>query len=331
MAGIRVHRWRGAAAVTLAAGDLTATFLPDVGMLGTSFTWREHEFLALPGGIAGGHTTGLPLLHPWANRLARRRYVAAGVAVDLRRIDLLTDSNGLPIHGTMLGQAGWTIVSMAGGGRRPRFTARFDYGAPPDLLAAFPFPHVVDVTVALGGGELAVTTTVTPSAGPVPISFGWHPYLRLPGPRSTWRLALPEREELVLNARSIPTGRRVHRAAEDEPIGDRTADVGFALDADGRFAVESRAVRLDVAFDSGYPLGQLWVPPGRRFCCIEPMTAPTNALGADGYALATPEAPYSATYVLRPGSSSAAAAASRRPRPPTDARSVSYTHTSARL
>jgi galactose mutarotase-like enzyme len=313
MAAIRVHRWRGAAAVTLGSEDLTATFLPEDGMLGTSLRWRDQEFVALPQSIRGGHTTGLPLLHPWANRLAGRRYVAAGVAVDLRRLELHTDGNGLPIHGTMLGQPGWTIVSMAATRRRATLTAQFDYTAHPELLAAFPFPHVIDLTVVLGAAELAVTTTVRPLDGPVPISFGWHPYFQLPGPRSGWRLALPERDELVLNARSIPTGRRVHRAAEDEPIGGRTADAGFAFDTERRFALASRGVRLDVAFDAGYPFGQLWLPPGRRFCCLEPMTAPTNALLTDGYPLATPDAPYSATYTLRPGTSLPAAAALRPP------------------
>jgi galactose mutarotase-like enzyme len=306
MAAIRVHRWRGAAALTLRADDLTATFLPDIGMLGASLMWREQEFVALPHGLAGargGHTTALPLLHPWANRLAGRRYVAAGVAVDLRNRELHTDSNGLPMHGTMLGQPGWTIVSLAARRRRATFTAQFDYAARPDLLAAFPFPHVVELAVVLGGGELAVTTTVRPSDGPVPISFGWHPYFQLPGPRPAWRLRLPDRDELVLNARSIPTGRRAHRSAENDPIGARTADSGFALGGDRRFALESRGVRLDLAFDEGYPFGQLWLPPGRRFCCIEPMTAPTNALLTDAYALATPDAPYSATNRLRPWSS----------------------------
>jgi galactose mutarotase-like enzyme len=59
-------------------------------------------------------------------------------------------------------------------------------------------------------------------------------------------------------------------------------------------------VRLDVTFDAGYSFAQLWVPPGRRFVCIEPMTAPVNALLTDSYALATPGAPYSATYELSP-------------------------------
>src|SRR4029079_16829169 len=83
---VRVHRWRGAAAVTLAAGAVEATFLPELGMTGVSLRWQGQEMVAVPGGpsaLRGSHTAGLPLLHPWANRLAGRRYVAAGTAVDL--------------------------------------------------------------------------------------------------------------------------------------------------------------------------------------------------------------------------------------------------------
>ena len=60
-------------------------------------------------------------------------------------------------------------------------------------------------------------------------------------------------------------------------------------------------MRLDVTFDGGYPFAQLWTPARMGFACIEPMTAPTNALSTDAYALATPGAPYSATFELRPG------------------------------
>src|SRR5258708_4686749 len=94
MATIRIDRRHGAAAVTLSAGDLAATFRPERGGGGAGRGGRGQERAALgggPRGVAGRHTSGLPLLPPWANRLARRRYVAAGVAVDLRGLDLSTD------------------------------------------------------------------------------------------------------------------------------------------------------------------------------------------------------------------------------------------------
>src|SRR5262249_54375678 len=155
-----------------------------------------------------------------------RRYVAAGRTVDLRRLPLHTDGNGLPMHGTMLGRRGWEIVSLDAGRRAARLQARFDYDDP-ELLAAFPFPHVVEIDAEVDGRLLAVTTIVRSGGGPVPIAFGWHDYFQLPGPRRSWRLRLPACEHLALDRRMIPTGRRAPQATEDAPIGDRTFDDGY--------------------------------------------------------------------------------------------------------
>ena len=48
----RVHTWRGEAAVTLAAGDYTTTWLPGCGMLGVSLTHLGDELIALPRSLA---------------------------------------------------------------------------------------------------------------------------------------------------------------------------------------------------------------------------------------------------------------------------------------
>jgi galactose mutarotase-like enzyme len=300
---VRVHRWRGEAAVTLGAGELEATFLPEVGMVGAALRWRGLDLVAFPGGpraTRAHHTNGLPLLHPWANRLAARRYVAAGHPVDLRRLDLHTDSNGLPMHGTMLGRPGWEIVALDAGRRSARLQATFDYGADPDALAAFPFPHVITVDAGLEARQLAVTTTIRPTSGPVPIAFGWHDYFQVPGRRSTWQLRLPARDRLALDRRMIPTGAEQRERAGDERIGDRIVDQGYALGDDRRFALAGRGVHIDVEFDAGYSFGQVWIPPGRTFACIEPMTAPANALRTGDHAIATPDEPYSASYAVRP-------------------------------
>ena len=69
-------------AVTLVAGDLEAVFLPRYGMLGASLRHRHIEILRrvqdLEVAAAKGSTAGIPLLHPWANRLAGPRYRTAG-------------------------------------------------------------------------------------------------------------------------------------------------------------------------------------------------------------------------------------------------------------
>ena len=137
-------------------------------MLGASLRHDGDELLVLPAGLAGyraGHQAGLPLLAPWANRVgARPLSRSPGESVDLEGLDLGTDDNGLPIHGTMTAQAGWEIVRLEPGA----LSVRFDYGARPDLLAAFPFPHeLVDRRlgrrrIPLGHDDRAADRATTP-------------------------------------------------------------------------------------------------------------------------------------------------------------------------
>jgi galactose mutarotase-like enzyme len=301
---IRVGSFDGETSVTLIAGELEATFLPALGLLGASLRHRGEELLALPGGLAGyrdGHVTGLPVLAPWANRLADRHYQAAGVEVDLEGVALHTDPGGLPIHGTLTAHPGWRLELLAAGDDRAVLRAGFDYGAWPELLAAFPFPHLLVVEAAVAGTELAVATTLRPSGGrPVPVAFGWHPYLRLPGPpRSAWRLLLPEREHLELDGRGLPTGIAEHEPAEAEPVGGRSFDDLYALGPERTLGLEAGGRRLLVHYGDGYRYAQVFAPPDGEFVCLEPMTAPTNALGAGTSAAVEPGGAFTARFTLR--------------------------------
>jgi aldose 1-epimerase len=267
-------------------------------MTGVSLRHRGHEHLALPGGLAAlraGATLGLPLLAPWANRLAARRYTAAGVDVDLTGLPLGTDDNGLPIHGLLVGRPGWRVERRREGAGRARFLAAIDVDAP-----AFPFPHRIEVSVSAGGSDLVlVTTVVATGRRAVPVAFGWHPYLRLPGPpRGRWRLRLPARTHLALDDRGIPSGESVTERAEAEPIGRRTFDDLYALKRDRTLALETDDSTIAMRAGSGYSYAQVWVPKGRPFAALEPMTTATNSL-VDGTALLVePGDSYSATFTL---------------------------------
>ena len=222
-------RFRGQPAVRVSSGELTATFLPDLGLTGVSMHCRGREHLALPGGLAAlraGATLGLPLLAPWANRLAAWRYRAAGVDVDLTGRPLGTDGNGLPIHGLLVGRPGWRLGRRSAGEDRAAFAATIDVDDP-----AFPFPHRIEVTVTAHGPQLTLDTTVIPTGPrPVPVAFGWHPYLRLPGTsRRRWRLQLPARTHITLDDRGIPTGGEEAEQHEAERIGRRTFDDLYRL------------------------------------------------------------------------------------------------------
>lgn len=284
----------------IARGSLEATFLPDLGMLGVSLRHRGEELLALPGGLDGyraGAVTGLPLLAPWANRLGERRYEVDGVAVDLSGLELSTDPNGLPIHGTMTAQAGWEVLRA----ERSTLVARFDFGARPDLLASFPFPHTLEISATLEPDALAVATTLTATGDrAVPVGFGYHPYLRLPGlARADVRLSLPERRHLALDDRGLPTGESEDEPAEDLPIGERTFDDHYELGANPLLGLTGGGRRLSLEVGVGYRYGQVFAPPGAEFACLEPMTATVNALLDGGYPRATPGSPFTARFRLQ--------------------------------
>ena len=115
---------------------------------------------------------------------------------------------------------------------------------------------------------------------PVPVAFGWHPYLRLPGtPRSQWHLRLPSRTHLALDDLGLPTGGEEPSRREAEPIGRRTFDDLYLL---------GRERRLALVADDDSSITLRWGPGTRTrrcgyrraepFAALEPMTAATNSL-----------------------------------------------------
>jgi galactose mutarotase-like enzyme len=280
----------------LKAGGTEAAFLPDLGMLGISLRQDGEEVLALPGGLdayRSGHVIGLPLLAPWANRLGGRHYEIAGVAVDLEGVDLHDDGTGLPIHGTMTAQPGWQVEASTESSAR----ARFDYGARADLLRAFPFPHELVLDIELAESRLRVATTIRPTADrPVPVSFGWHPYLVLPNTRTETVLRLPECVHHLLDDRGLPTGRTEPQPPEARALGDRAFDDLFSLGADRHLALETGGRSVAVDMEEGYPFAQVYSPADAPFACLEPMTAPVNALGTGDCRLVEPGDSFSARF-----------------------------------
>jgi len=290
--------------VRLAHDDLEAVFLPAQGMLGASLRHRGVEMLRrvddLPLAAAKGTTAGIPLLHPWANRLDCPRYRAAGrnVQLDPSSPLLHLDANGLPIHGVPWSALAWEVVESAQG----RVSARLAWNRE-DLLAVFPFPHRLEFVATLDRDGLTLETTlVAGSEGLVPVSFGFHPYFGLPDlPRAHWRLTTRAMRRLALDARMIPTGGEEPWDAFDAELGTRGLDDGFRLEGGGAsFWLSGAGRRIRVDFLSGYAYAQLYAPPGQDLIAIEPMTAPTNALccGA-GLTLVAPGERYRAAFRVR--------------------------------
>ena len=301
-AAASVVEFDGHAALTLTAGTTEFTVVPEVGLLGTSLRFAGHEYLALDGGVAAalaGHTTGMPLLAPWANRLSDTWRVGRRV-VDLGGLDLHRDANGLALHGTMIGRPGWELASVR---TTPTVTAsfRFDASAAPTVMASFPFPHELRVTFAVAPGRLVVTTTLA-ATGPraVPVAFGWHPYFVLPGvARDRIRLELPDRRRLVLDDRRLPTGDEVAEPAASLRL-DRGFDDGYRLGRDRRLGLSGGRRRLSVTLDRHYGWAQVYTPPDARSIALEPMTAATDALARGTTPMVPPGEQFTARFAVTP-------------------------------
>jgi aldose 1-epimerase len=289
--------------VELRAGDLVATYAPDAGMVCTSLRHAGDELLAQEEGIEGyverGATFGIPLLYPWANRLGRREFEVMGRRVRLEGSPLVrTEEHGLPIHGLLAASPLWRLEEA----EMSRLRAVLSF-ADGDLLAAFQFPHELELAARLDPTGLAVTTTVRATGDvAVPLAFGYHPYLRLPGvPRERLHLGLPVRRRFVLDERQLPTGAEEAVEPYAGPLGDRIFDDGFGRLVPGApFWLEGDGRRIEVVFEAGYPVAQVFAPPGKDFVCFEPMTAPTNALvTGDRLAAAAPGTSASARFAVR--------------------------------
>ncbi len=272
-------------------------------MVGCSLRHRGNELLGLGGGLAAyldhGAVFGIPLLYPWANRLGGWRYEACGRRVELdRRSPLLHgDDHCLPIHGALAAASSWRLVDSGASS----LVAELDFGAHPELLAVFPFPHLLELAIRLEAGALTVDTTVTARESAVPLSFGFHPYLAPPGDaREDWWVELPARTALELDSFGLPTGGAAELASEAFALGSRTYDDLFAVTPGARFSVAGGGRRLTVELVSSYRYAQIYAPPDQPVICFEPMMAPVDALrGHEGLRSVPPGERACATFALR--------------------------------
>jgi galactose mutarotase-like enzyme len=299
---------QGYPAQTLISHDaeLEASFVPSVGMVGASMKHRGDELLGQRGGLARYEATrstmGIPLLHPWANRLDGLTYTVADRRVEIDPDSPLvkTDPNDLPIHGFLGASPYWDVLEAVGDDTSARLAARLDFAAHPEYLEGFPFPHDLRIDASLAGSKLTIRTTLTATGElPVPVAFGFHPYFALPDvDRADWNVELPVRERLIADDRQIPTGATEPVAIEPGPLGDRTFDDGYAGLGDGsRFVLAGGGRRISLELVSGYRYAQVYAPEGDDLIAFEPMTAPANALvSGDGLELAQPGESRSATF-----------------------------------
>ena len=252
---------------------------------------RSPQRGGLPDYVKRGRTFGLPLLHPWANRLDGLRYEAAGrtVEIDPDVAPVRLDENGLPNHG-VLGSA----VAVAGHrermrGRRLSLGADLDSG-PASLLAAFPFPHHLSVEMRLQGprADGLPPRVRADEAGPDLLRLASLPPRCRASTRAEWEVQSGCARARCSTPGGIPTGETEPRRSRTGRSGERSFDDFYPELADPpepRSGTDAGLHRRP-ATRRAIPCAQVYAPPEPDLICFEPMTAPVNALlSGDGLTL----------------------------------------------
>jgi galactose mutarotase-like enzyme len=258
-------------------------------MVISSLRSGEREVLGQRGGVEAykehGSTFGIPLLYPWANRLSGWDYTFGDRHVVLEPENPLVHidvASGNPMHGLLAASPHWNVISTSD----EEVVAELDWTGVPEYMAAFPFAHRLEMRVALSESALTSQLTVTATGEDyVPISFGFHPYLVIPGlDRAEWLIEMP-----------------VDRGMHNGRLRGAEFDTSFD-DLSGRppiFTVSDLRLRLSVAFTKGYRIAQVYSPPDEQFICFEPMTAPVDALRTGrGLRAVSPGASFSAEFSI---------------------------------
>ena len=285
-----------------------ATFVPEVGMIGNSLRHEGEEMLFQGAGLEAyrshGSTFALPLLHPWANRLSSWEFELGAQPIALDPDSPITHrdaATGTAIHGLLTASPYWAVTDAD----RNSLTAELDFGSVPEYMAAFPLPHIVRYTSSIEGTTMTVAFSVRATGEvAVPIAFGFHPYLTLPGSdRRGWQLGIPVARRALVDDRMLPTGESVAIAPGelDGALGDRTFDTSYpVLHGDQpEFVIADDRRRLTLKHVAGYPVSQVYAPEASQFICYEPMTAPVDALiSEDGLRWAKPGEDFEAVFSI---------------------------------
>jgi galactose mutarotase-like enzyme len=255
------HQTKASVALAPARGGMVTRFR--VGE--TNVLYLDAETLHDPTKNVRG---GIPVLFPIAGRLRDDHFSEGGTTYTMRQHGF---ARGLP----------WAILDQStNDGAR----MELELTATPATRVQFPFEFRVAVTYLLSDGRLSITQRTT-NLGPseMPIQPGFHPYFHLPDDKKP-------SARVVTDATSAFDNRAGALTTLRGPIDLTAEEVDLHL-----MDHWPRTVRLvrpgDRDIDIGLGMSDrvlvVWTLRGRDFVCVEPWTAPANALN-DGHAVRVP-------------------------------------------
>jgi galactose mutarotase-like enzyme len=231
----------------LSHGDVVVEVAPQRGALVTSLRVAERDVLFLDRATFEDPTKnvrgGIPILFPFAGRLAGDAFLPAGTQMKQ--------------HGFVRSRP-WVVREERSDG------VRLSFVPDAETRALYPYEYDLEFDVQLLRRGVQVELMIhNTGSRPLPAAPGWHPYFRSPAARKA-----------DIASDSV--------ALAGRPTDEREFDFGLEAPATGRTRFEIPALgNLRVAFSPAMRHLQFWSQPARDFVCIEPFYGPENTVNTD--------------------------------------------------
>ncbi len=301
--------------------------VPDIGNFAYEFKVNGKDVFIRPESLKGyverrAFCCGDPFLAPWANRIAPDYYFFQDKKYLLNPDlgNLIRDKFNQAIHGLVVFDPRFEVVRKGASETSGAFiTSRLEFYKYPDLIAQFPFAHVIEVTYRLKDGKVENKTVITNvSRAAMPVMIAYHPYFRPDGDRNDWVVSNAAKNYWVLNDQLTPTGEK--KSAEElmpNPQGHRLAtgfldnlfsDLERGPDGLAHVSVKGKTQKIEIVYGKEYDFAVIYapLPPTGPLICIEPQTGPTNAFNLNhegkypGLPVLQAGKTFKATYLIVP-------------------------------
>ena len=254
--------------LTLTDGDATVSIATEAGGRVSSLVVDDLELIDRGG--PGMFHWGSYVMAPFAGRIRRGVLVWQG-----RRYQLPVTFEAHAIHGVCLDRP-WTVLDASAD--RARLSCDFDN--------RWPWPGHVEAEYELTGERLTSRVEVHAAREPMPAWTGWHPWFRRRLSRGEPARIDFDAEALWLkDADGVPTG-------ETGPKPTGPYDDCFSGAAWPATITWAGALRLAVDSDAGNVVVYDALPDA---VCVEPQTAPPDAVALDRHTVVEPGRPLTAT------------------------------------
>lgn len=147
--------------------------------------------------------------------------------------------------------------------------------------AVYPFDFELAFTYSLQGNALTLQQRYTNSSlEPMPFSAGFHPYFAVQD-KTKLRLHIPSSQyddNVTKSVQAYPGYFDFHVDEIDAAFTEISSHVASVVD-------ESRSQRLTLTFSPEFSTVVFWTVKGKDYYCLEPWTAPRNALNSGDHLL----------------------------------------------